>query len=227
MASPPLGPLVSTSPAPFPVSCLIEGVSGRLRPLSPQADGPELFRLSHGAEKEAIWAYLPPPPFADEAAFIAHMKMLIAREDLALFGIVDPQDRPLGWFQLMRIEPAHRVVEIGYVLYTPPLQRTRLGTEAVFLIARHVFETLGYRRFEWKCNALNAPSKAAAERYGFAYEGRFRQHMIVKGHSRDTDWYAMLDSDWPKIKAGFTAWLAPDNFDGEGRQKTRLNVKNA
>jgi RimJ/RimL family protein N-acetyltransferase len=124
---------------------------------------------------------------------------------------------------LMEIRPTHRVIEVGNIVYSPALQRTPLSTEAQYLIARYAFETLRYRRYEWKCNALNAPSRRAALRFGFSYEGLFRQHMIVKGHNRDTAWYSMLDSEWPARKAAFERWLAPENFDSNGRQKTKLS----
>jgi RimJ/RimL family protein N-acetyltransferase len=122
----------------------------------------------------------------------------------------------------MEIRPAMRVIEVGHIVYSAALQRTPLATEAQYLLARYVFETLGYRRYEWKCNALNAPSRHAAERFGFTYEGIFRQHLIVKGRNRDTAWFSMLDSEWPSRKAAFESWLSPDNFDAEGRQKHSL-----
>src|SRR6266851_2599252 len=118
-------------------------------------------------------------------------------------------------------------IAVGNILYSPALQRTPLGTEAQYLLARYAFETLGYRRYEWKCNALNAASCAAALRYGFVYEGTFRQHMITKSRSRDTAYYSMLDSEWPARKAAFERWLAPDNFDAQGRQRTGLSALNA
>ena len=123
----------------------------------------------------------------------------------------------------MRIEPAHRVIEVGSILYTPALQQTTGATEAMYLMARHVFEDLGYRRYEWKCNALNQSSRRAALRLGFTFEGIFRQHMIVKGRSRDTAWFSMLDSEWPARKAAFERWLSPANFDREGRQREPLS----
>jgi RimJ/RimL family protein N-acetyltransferase len=126
----------------------------------------------------------------------------------------------------MENRPAMRVIEVGHIVYGGPLQRTPLATEAQYLLACYAFETLGYRRYEWKCNALNAPSRRAATRYGFTFEGIFRQHMIVKGRSRDTAWHAMLDSEWPARKRAFETWLAPDNFDAGGRQKTRLAALN-
>ena len=127
-----------------------------------------------------------------------------------------------GHFYLMRIAPEHRRIELGNVLFGPRLSRTRAASEAVFLIARHAFEELGYRRFEWKCDALNAPSRRAALRYGFAFEGIFRRDMIIKGRTRDTAWYALTDADWPRARAAFERWLDPANFDAAGRQRRTL-----
>ena len=124
----------------------------------------------------------------------------------------------------MRIEPVHRVIEVGSILYTPALQRTTAATEAMYLMARHVFEDLGYRRYEWKCNALNQASRRAALRLGFTFEGIFRSHMIVKGRSRDTAWFSMLDSEWPARKAAFERWVSPANFDHAGRQREPLSM---
>ena len=129
---------------------------------------------------------------------------------------------PVGYQTLMRIDAANRVIEIGNVLYTPAMQRTIGATEAQYLFAAYVFDTLGYRRYEWKCNDLNAPSKRAAQRLGFTFEGVFRQHLIVKGRNRDTAWFSMLDSEWPLRRAAFERWLAPDNFDAAGRQRVSL-----
>jgi RimJ/RimL family protein N-acetyltransferase/N-acetylglutamate synthase-like GNAT family acetyltransferase len=219
--------LVDPTPAAFPVPCVIEGRFGRLRPLDPARDSAGLFALSHGADKEAQWAYLGKGPFADAGAFAAHVTAIAANTtDLVFWAVADAQDRAVGWLALMRIELQHRVVEVGNILYTPALQRTPLATEAQFLIARHVFETLGYRRYEWKCNDLNAPSKRAAERFGFSYEGLFRQHMIMKGRSRDTAWFSMLDSEWPQRKLAFTRWLDSSNFDEAGHQKVSLGLMN-
>ena len=126
----------------------------------------------------------------------------------------------------MRVDATHRVIEVGNILYTPAMQRTIGATEAQYLFARYVFDDLGYRRYEWKCNDLNAPSKRAALRLGFAFEGVFRQHMIVKGRNRDTAWFSMLDSEWPARRAAFERWLAPENFDAAGRQKISLSSLN-
>ena len=123
---------------------------------------------------------------------------------------------------LFRSDPANGVIEVGHLQFSPRLQRTPAATEAIFLLMRHAFDDLGYRRFEWKCDSLNAPSRAAAERLGFQYEGTFRQAVVYKGRNRDTAWYAIVDGDWPTIRAGFEAWLSPGNFDGVGRQRVRL-----
>ena len=136
--------------------------------------------------------------------------------------MVDTSGRALGLITLVNIQPAMRSVEVAHILYSPALQRTALATEAQYLLARYAFETLGYRRYEWKCNALNKSSYRAAQRFGFTFEGVFRQHMIVKGRSRDTAWFSMLDGEWPARKTAFERWLAPDNFDADGRQKMRL-----
>jgi RimJ/RimL family protein N-acetyltransferase len=166
-------------------------------------------------------------PFADRAAFAEALKTRQASNDPLFFAILDARSgRATGIASYMRIEPAHRVIEIGGIVLSPALQRKPGATEAMYLMARHVFEDLGYRRYEWKCDALNAPSRRAALRLGFTFEGIFRSHMIIKGRNRDTAWFAMLDSDWPARKAAFEAWLAPDNFDANGEQKQSLSASN-
>ena len=140
------------------------------------------------------------------------------------FSILDGDARAVGYASLMRIDAKNRVVEVGNILYGPRLQKTRAATEAMYLMARYVFEDLHYRRYEWKCNALNEPSRRAAERYGFVFEGLFRQHMLIKGQNRDTTWFSMLDSEWPARKAAFERWLDPANFDSDGRQKNSLKA---
>jgi RimJ/RimL family protein N-acetyltransferase len=131
--------------------------------------------------------------------------------------------RAEGRQALMRIEPAHGVIEIGHILWGPGIARSRVATEALYLFTSHVFDTLGYRRFEWKCHNLNEPSKRAAQRFGFTFEGVFRQHMVAKGRNRDTAWFAMIDADWPRLKAGYEAWLRPENFDESGLQRSTLS----
>ena len=164
-------------------------------------------------------------PFSDRGSFDARLVQKAASQDPLFFTIVDKASRrPVGLASYLRIDPVNRVIEVGHILFTPALQRTAGGTEAMYLMARHAFEDLGYRRYEWKCNALNDPSRRAALRLGFQFEGIFRQHMIVKGRNRDTAWFAMLDSEWPARKAAFDRWLEPSNFDAEGRQKRSLET---
>jgi len=206
-----------------PERVVLSGQYVDLVPLDPAAHGDALFEATSAREHEALWAYLPEGPFADRASFDKYLQDRARAEDAIFLAVVDRASRrAVGYGSFMRIEPAHRVVEVGHILYTPALQRTRGATEAMYLMARYVFEDLEYRRYEWKCNAENLASRRAALRLGFTFEGIFRQHMIVKGRNRDTAWFSMLDREWPGRKTAFERWLAPDNFDDKGRQKTRL-----
>jgi RimJ/RimL family protein N-acetyltransferase len=167
---------------------------------------------------------MPYGPFESREAFDVHLKKCEASADPLFHAIIDrASNQAVGISTLMRIDAANRVIEVGGIVFTPALQRTRGATEAMYLLARHVFENLQYRRYEWKCNALNEPSRRAALRLGFSFEGIFRQHMIVKGENRDTAWFSMLDLEWPARKSAFERWLNPANFDDGGRQKTPLN----
>jgi RimJ/RimL family protein N-acetyltransferase len=218
---PPLGPFVDPAPARRPEREILEGRVVRLVPLDAAAHGDDLFAGVSGHDE--VWTYLGDGPYQDRGAFQASLEAKAKSEDPLFFAIVDKASgRALGYQTLMRIDAVHRVVEVGNILFTPAMQRTAGATEAQYLFARYVFDDLGYRRYEWKCNDLNAPSKRAAERYGFAFEGVFRQHMIIKGRNRDTAWFSMLDSEWPARRAAFEAWLAPENFDAEGRQRRGL-----
>ena len=155
-----------------------------------------------------LWQYMFDPPPTDETDFRQNLAAKAAKTDQIFYTIVRNADAlPLGIASLLRIEPAHRVIEVGNILYSPRLQRTPESTEGMYLMAKYVFEDLGYRRYEWKCNALNEPSRKAALRLGFTFEGIFRQHMIVKGENRDTAWFAMLDGEWPAVKSAFEKWL--------------------
>ena len=216
----PLGPPVDPSPAPLPGLVTLKGRFGTVARLNAARHGTDLWQAVRGHDQ--IWTYLPAGPFADAAMFAAWLAGCERNTERIFYAILDSNGRALGISALMEIRPAMRVIEVGHIVYSPALQRTPLGTEAQYLLARYAFETLGYRRYEWKCNALNAASRRAAERFGFRYEGVFRQHMIVKGRSRDTSWFAMLDSEWPARRAAFERWLAPENFDTEGRQRSRL-----
>ena len=180
------------------------------------------------AGHDQIWTYLSTyGPVADAAEFSQWLASRVALDDPYSYAVVDASGRALGIATLMEIRPAMRVIEVGHIVYSPALQRSRLGTEAQYLLARYAFETLGYRRYEWKCHALNAASRRAALRYGFVYEGTFRQHLIAKGRNRDNAWFSMLDREWPTRKAAFERWLAPDNFDAEGKQRLSLSALNA
>jgi RimJ/RimL family protein N-acetyltransferase len=175
---------------------------------------------------DGLWTYNPFGPFPEPAGFAAWLTERATLADPYYFAIMDPDGRAIGMTTLMEIRPAMRAIETGHICYSPALQRTPLSTEAHYLLARYVFETLGYRRYEWKCNVLNQPSYRAAPRLGFTYEGLFRQHMIVKGRNRDTAWFSMLDSEWPARKAAFEQWLAPENFGPDGKQKVSLATLN-
>ena len=212
---------MDATPAERPSHATIAGRYIALEPLNAAAHADTLFDSVQG--HDSLWDYMGDGPFADREAFRASIEKKAFTEDPLYLAIIDIQSRDaVGYASYMRIEPAHRVIEVGNILYTPRLQRTRGATEAMYLMARHAFEDLRYRRYEWKCNALNEPSRRAALRLGFRFEGLFRQHMIIKGRNRDTAWYAMLDSEWPDRKAAFERWLANENFDAAGRQIRKL-----
>ncbi len=220
----PIGLPVDTTPAKLPGPVTLQGRFGRVEKLN-AGHAPSLWEAVKGHDR--IWTYIPSyGPFADAAAFSQWVAARNALDDPCSYAILDAAGRALGIFALMATRAAHRVIEVGHVVYSPALQRTPLASEAQYLLARYAFETLGYRRYEWKCDALNAASRGAAMRYGFTFEGIFRQHMIGKGRTRDSAWYAMLDSEWPARKRSFECWLAPDNFTADGRQKTSLRAMN-
>ena len=221
----PIGPLVDPHPARRPERVTLEGRWITLAPLNPDKHAGALYEGSSGdPAREAVWTYLFDGPYRSLEEFRAAIALKARSDDPLFFAVVDNSTgRAVGYQTLMRIDAANRVIEVGNVMYTPAMQRTPGATEAQYLFAKYVFEALGNRRYEWKCHALNAPSRSAAVRFGFAFEGIFRQHMIVKGRNRDTAWFAMLDSEWPARKAAYERWLSPDNFDSEGRQKQRLS----
>jgi RimJ/RimL family protein N-acetyltransferase len=230
MADPPdlpVGPVTDPRPAKLPERVVLHGRLVDLVPIDPQSHEESLFQLTCGKDNEYLWTYLLRGPFADRKEFDAYLRQQATSEDPTCFAIVERRSgRAVGWASYMRIEPAHRVIEVGNIVFSSALRRTAGATEAIYLMARNAFEALGYRRFEWKCNALNAASRRAALRFGFSFEGIFRQHMIVKGRTRDTAWFSMIDSEWPKRKEAFETWLQPSNFDAEGRQKTSLSALN-
>lgn len=209
----------------LPERIAFEGRYVRLEPLA-QQHVPSLYDAASAPGVEQRFRYLFSHPPVSEADMAAWVDTANAKDDPMLFGVVDPLTGSCGGYQaLMRIVPEHGAIEIGSIMWGPGIAKTRLATEALFLFAQYVFDTLGYRRFEWKCNAANAPSRHAAERFGFVYEGTFRQHMIIKGENRDTAWFAMLDADWPRIKAEYERWLDPSNFEADGTQKSKLQLR--
>jgi RimJ/RimL family protein N-acetyltransferase len=222
-----VGAIVEGAPARRPERTTLSGRAISLVPLDAGLHSDALFEGANGGDKDRSWTYLFDGPYTDRAVFRANIEAKARSEDPLFFAIVDKASgKAVGYQTFLRIEPPHRVIEVGNILYTPAMQRTIGATEAQYLFARYVFDDLGYRRYEWKCNNLNAPSKRAALRFGFAFEGVFRQHMIVKGRNRDTAWYSMLDSEWPARRAAFEHWLSPDNFDMAGRQKISLATLN-
>jgi RimJ/RimL family protein N-acetyltransferase len=221
----PIGEPVDARPARRPERVTLSGRAVTLVPLSAEAHADALFEQANGGDKDRVWTYLFDGPYTDRAVFRANIEAKAKSEDPLFFAILDKASgKAVGYQTFLRIEPQHRVIEVGNILYAPAMQRTIGASEAQYLFARYVFDTLGYRRYEWKCNNLNAPSKRAAERFGFTFEGVFRQHMIVKGRNRDTAWFSMLDTEWPARRAAFERWLAPDNFDAAGRQRISLST---
>jgi RimJ/RimL family protein N-acetyltransferase len=199
----------------------MEGRTVRLEPLDAARHAAPLWQALNGHDD--VWQWMFDGPYGTEAELTAAIERKQSAVDQIFYAIVPAgSGHAAGYASYLRMEPAHGVIEVGNIQLSPALQRTTAATEAMFLMARHVFEDLGYRRYEWKCNALNQPSRAAAQRLGFAFEGVFRQHMIIKGQNRDTAWFAMVDQEWPAQRARFEAWLDAENFDGEGRQRLPL-----
>jgi RimJ/RimL family protein N-acetyltransferase len=219
---------LDATPAKRPQRIELVGRVVNMVPLDAVAHADTLFAGAGGEQHEALWRYLFEGPFIVREDFTENLRLKAPSQDPLFFAILDKgSGDAVGYASYMRIEPTHRVIEVGSILFTPRLQRTIGATEAMYLMARHVFEDLGFRRYEWKCNALNAPSRTAALRLGFSFEGIFHQHMIVKGRNRDTAWFSMLDSEWPTRKAAFERWLDPLNFDASGRQKQSLSALRA
>ena len=214
--------LTQWKPCPRPQRVPLEGAWCRLEPLEAARHGDQLFEASMAPGADARFRYLFESP-CDRFEFDRWLARAAAADDPLAFAVIDrASGRCEGRQTLMRITPEHGVIEIGSILWGPAISRSRVATEALYLFAKYSFETLGYRRFEWKCNSLNAPSIRAAGRFGFRYEGQFRQHMVIKGANRDTHWFSMLDSEWPALRAAFDRWLAPENFDAQGHQRATL-----
>jgi RimJ/RimL family protein N-acetyltransferase len=219
----PVGLPVDQTPAQPPGPVTLEGRYGRIEKLAPHHEA-ALWKTVQGHDQ--TWTYMSYGPFSGVTSFSFWFADRPNLDDPYSYAVVDRSGEAVGIATLMEIRPAMRVIEVGHIVYSPALQRTPLGTEAQYLLAHYVFETLGYRRYEWKCNALNAPSRRAALRYGFVFEGILRQQMIAKDRNRDTAYFSMLDSEWPSRKAAFERWLAPENFDAAGKQKVSLGELN-
>jgi len=223
LADLPIGDAVSIAPALRPERTELAGRFVRLVPLDPPRHAADLCAATHGPDEERRWWYLGDGPYQDLASFAAALVDKAASQDPLFFAVIDAvSGKACGYQTLMRIDAPNRVVEVGNIVYGRTLQRTPASTEAQFLFMRHAFDTLGYRRYEWKCNALNAPSRAAALRFGFTFEGLFRQHMVAKGRNRDTAWFSIIDQEWPELKAGYETWPGAENFVATGQQKRSL-----
>jgi len=219
----PIGPaLDGWQPPPPPARHLMEGRWCRVEPLDPARHGAQLHAANSVDRAGRMWTYLQSGPFASLDGYLAWLEPRPASADPLFFAIVDAATRrATGLGAYLRIEPDAGSVEVGHLQFSPLLQRTPAATEAMYLMMRNAFE-LGYRRYEWKCDSLNAASRRAAERLGFTFEGVFRQALVYKGRSRDTAWYSVLDSEWPALQRGFRSWLQPENFDDSGRQRRSL-----
>ena len=220
----PVGADVDWRPAERPERTELRGAHVLLRPLDPDRDAEALYAESHPPFADpGLWTYLPNGPYRDPAELRDALRVAAASEDPLFFTLVPlPAERPAGVASYLRITPDHGVIEIGHIWFGASLRRTTAATEAIYLLAAHAFDDLGYRRLEWKCDSLNQASRRAAERFGFRFEGVFRSHMVVKGRNRDTAWFAITDDEWPAVRAGFRAWLSPDNLDDAGEQKRSL-----
>jgi RimJ/RimL family protein N-acetyltransferase len=208
-------------PVTPPVAVTLRGRHVILEPLDAGRHAEALWQAVRGHDE--LWTWMPDGPFSSEDAFHRAIEQKQAAAGVAFLALVPASTgSAAGYASYMRMEPAHGVVEVGNILLSPGLQRTPAATEAMYLMARHVFDQLGYRRYEWKCNVENHPSRRAALRLGFTFEGIFRQHMVIKDRNRDTAWFAMLDHEWPERKHAFEAWLDPANFNSDGRQLKRL-----
>jgi RimJ/RimL family protein N-acetyltransferase len=219
-----LGEKLDWHGARIPAREELRGRTVSLRPIDPKRDAESHYLETHEPTGDSsIWAYLPDGPYDDVDQMREALAAVATSSDPLWFSVVPAGlGVAVGRVSYMRIDPGMGTIEIGGIFFGPRLQRTTAATEAIYLLARHAFEDLGYRRLEWKCNALNAASRRAAERFGFQFEGIFRNHMVVKGRNRDTAWFSIIEAEWPRVAAGFEAFLAPENFDAEGRQRRSL-----
>jgi RimJ/RimL family protein N-acetyltransferase len=216
-------PLPAWVPRERPARDVIIGQFCRLEPLDPERHAVELFSAFSSAPDQRMWTYLPYGPFESAEHYAEWCRSVSQSSDPQFFAIVElTSQQPVGVASFLRIDPANGCIEVGHLQFSPRMQQTTVATEAMFLMMQTAFE-LGYRRYEWKCDAFNAPSRAAARRLGFQYEGLFRQAVIYKQRTRDTTWYSIIDTEWPGLRAAFIQWLSPANFDVQGRQRVRLS----
>lgn len=195
----------------------------RIEPVDVAHHAADLYEAYSSAADARDWTYLAVGPFESLAAYREHLTRMAASPDPLHYAVIDlASGKAVGTLALMRIDRANGVIEVGHVTFSPLLKRTRVATEAMFLIMRHVFDELGYRRFEWKCDSLNGPSRTAALRYGFTFEGIFRQAIVYHERNRDTAWFSIIDSEWPALRPNYVRWLDAGNFDAEGKQVERL-----
>jgi RimJ/RimL family protein N-acetyltransferase len=219
----PIGwPVETDLPRPRPESVKLEGRYCSLVPLDVKAHGAGLWSAFSADKTGANWTYLPIGPYEREEDFLTFLRGAEASADPLYYTVLDAAGRAVGHATFLRMDPVNGVIEVGFIHFSPLMQRTPVSTEAMYLMMRYVFEGLGYRRYEWKCDALNAPSIAAAKRLGFTFEGVFRQATVYKGRNRDTAWLSILDREWPNLKARFERWLDVENFDADGRQRASL-----
>jgi len=222
----PIGfPVDGWEPRPRPPLTPVTGRFCWIEPLDPDRHARELYAANSEDPDGRMWTYLPWGPYADFDDYLAGTRAGLRRENVVTYAVIDlVSGKAVGVASYLNINPSAGSIEVGGIAYSPALQKKPAGTEAMFLMMRHAFDDLGYRRYEWKCNSLNAPSRAAAQRYGFRFEGIFMQADVVKGHNRDTAWFSITDGEWPAIKAAFERWLAPANFGSDGKQRESLSA---
>jgi RimJ/RimL family protein N-acetyltransferase len=220
----PIGePVTGWQPRERPARVTIEGQFCRIEPIDLERHAADLFEAYSEAGDGRDWTYLFAEPFSDFGAFREYLAKAAVSADPFHYAVIDrASGKAVGTFALMRIEPVHGVIEVGSVTFSPRLKQTPVSTEAQYLLMRYAFDELGYRRYEWKCDSLNAPSRKTALRLGFQFEGIFRQAIVYKGRNRDTAWFAIIDKDWPLVKSAFEKWLSKENFDAEGKQRASL-----
>jgi len=223
----PIGePVPDWKPVALPDAVKLPGRYCTLERLDPDRHADDLYAAYAAAPDARLWTYLPVGPFPTPASYRDWAVAAALSPDPRHYAVVDNvTGRALGTLALMRVDPTNGVIEVGYVVFSPALQRTAVSTDAQYLLMRYVFDDLGYRRYEWKCDSLNAPSRRTAERLGFAYEGTFRQAVVYKGRNRDTAWFALTDGDWPSVRDAFESWLDPANFDSNGQQIEALRTR--